>query len=206
MKKLNLHYGKIIQGNFNLNKINFLFIFQVNCPGCFIYGIPIVNKLYEKFKDKVSFIGISTAFEDFNYNTAINTKKLIEQGETIGETRKVLKQHGFDNYPHPINFPVAFDKIVDENFNFNEAASIICKLHPEFNLWPEFEKKTLHSKVYNYLKSLDSLALTFVLNQFKGTPTMVIFNDSYEILFSQFGHVNYDEVESKLISLITKFT
>ena len=35
MDKIDLNYSKELQGEFKLNKINILLVFQVNCPGCF---------------------------------------------------------------------------------------------------------------------------------------------------------------------------
>lgn len=205
MKKLNLYFNKLIQGDFILRKINFLFVFQVNCPGCFIYGIPIANRLYEDFKNQIGFISISTAFEDFEYNTEENTKLLLNQGTLVGETKKALSGHGFEELPYPIKFPVAFDKFSDNSFDLKDIALKICQLHPEYTIWPEFEQIALHKKVYQYLNNLDSIALTFTVNQFKGTPTMVVFNDSYEILDSKFGHTDYNDIKSKLESLILQF-
>ena len=37
-------------------------VFQVNCPGCFLYGLPQAISIYEKYKDKgVKVFGIATA-------------------------------------------------------------------------------------------------------------------------------------------------
>jgi hypothetical protein len=42
-------------------------VFQVNCPGCFLYGIPQAISIYEKYKDKnVKVLGVATAFEDYD--------------------------------------------------------------------------------------------------------------------------------------------
>ena len=77
MQKLALHYNNLLKGSFELKKLNFLFVFQVNCPGCFLYGIPLVNELYKEFQKDISFLGLSTAFENFDLNTATNTKLLV---------------------------------------------------------------------------------------------------------------------------------
>ncbi|HSA75402.1 MAG TPA: redoxin family protein, partial [Candidatus Nitrosocosmicus sp.] len=70
-------------------------VFQVNCPGCFLYGLPQAVNLYEKFKDKgVKVIGVATAFEDYDKNTLDNLRLLISEGRVIGETYKALRQHG----------------------------------------------------------------------------------------------------------------
>lgn len=44
----------------------FVEVFQVNCPGCFIYGIPEAVEMYKKYyKDDLMVLGVATAFEDF---------------------------------------------------------------------------------------------------------------------------------------------
>ena len=79
MDKIDLNYSKELQGEFKLNKINILLVFQVNCPGCFSYALPLFNKLFRNNKtEDVSFLALSTAFEDFDKNTLVNTKKLVE--------------------------------------------------------------------------------------------------------------------------------
>jgi hypothetical protein len=35
---IRLEIDKVLQGSFDLQPINLLFVFQVNCPGCFLYG------------------------------------------------------------------------------------------------------------------------------------------------------------------------
>ena len=66
----------------------------------------------------------------------------------------------------------------------------------------DFEQKALKDKVENYLKSLDKIALTFTLNQLRGTPSFVIFNSDYEIIKQWFGHVSYEDLNSKLEQFI----
>ena len=89
-------------------------VFQVNCPGCFLYGLPQAVNLYEKFKDKeVKVIGVATAFEDYDKNTIENLRLLVSEGKVIGETYKALKQHGKllegDKLYYKIPFPIAHD-------------------------------------------------------------------------------------------------
>jgi len=37
---IQLKIDRVLQGSFDLKALNLLFVFQVNCPGCFIYGFP----------------------------------------------------------------------------------------------------------------------------------------------------------------------
>lgn len=91
MAKLNLQYSSVLQVEFNSTKLNLLFTFQLNCLGCFFYGFPLVDELYKKYKNKISILGLSTAFENFEVHTEENTKLLLEKGEVVGETKKSIK-------------------------------------------------------------------------------------------------------------------
>ena len=55
-------------------------VFQVNCPGCFLYGLPQAVNLYEKFKDKeVKVIGVATAFEYIVVPYRLNSWQLLQR-------------------------------------------------------------------------------------------------------------------------------
>ena len=86
-------------------------VFQVNCPGCFLYGIPEAINIYNKYKDQgVRVLGIATAFEDFDKNTVENLEMLAKTGDTVGETKKALSMYGKSSdgkIPYKIPFPLA---------------------------------------------------------------------------------------------------
>jgi len=201
MNTLKLHFKEFIQGGFTLKPLNLLLVFQVNCPGCFFYAFPTFNKLYANLGDtNISFLGLSTAFEDFEKNTFENTRKLIEKGELIGETKKAMASNNTQGLPYPINFPVAMDEKVTSLDNTEEAVNHVCNLNPNYKIWPGFEQKALQQKVSAYLNSLDYISLTFTLNQLRGTPSFILFNSDYQILNDWFGMVEYEEVVKSIES------
>ena len=203
MQQLKLEYYPLIKGRFSLKKLNFLFVFQVNCPGCFSYGIPLVNSLYEALNNDISFLGLSTAFEDFELNTEENTGKLIAIGEMIGETQKIFSTQGITQYPHEIKFPIAMDRFADHTFDLKRAAEDICLTNPNFRHWPEFEQNELRKKVVEYLKSQLCIPLTFTLNQMRGTPTFIVFNEKFEILKHYFGHQESAGLRNELLEMLS---
>jgi len=202
MQKLALHHQKLLKGSFELKSLNFLFAFQVNCPGCFFYGIPLVNTLYSKYKNQVSFLGLSTAFEDYKYNNIVNTKLLLEKNEIVGHTKEAMKNEGFNSNPSPVLFPVAMDAQADTSFDYDKGAETICNTNPDYKNWDKAQQKVTKQRVLLYLKKLDVISLTFTLNQMRGTPSMLIFNDKLEILYHKFGHAKPEEIELTLKSLI----
>ncbi len=199
MKKLQLYYNHLLQGDFEIKDLNMLLVFQVNCPGCFSYALPFFNKLHQEFAAKeISFLALSTAFEDFDKNTTANTKALVENGTLIGETKKMMSQQGYSNLPYTLDFPIGMDQIDEDLSEIDVAIEKICTINPNYNLWPDFEKKALQERVKMYLKSLDKIALTFTLNQLRGTPSFILFTKEYEILDEWFGHVPYEIIAEKI--------
>jgi len=108
MKKMVLHHTGVINATFEPKQLNLLFVFQVNCPGCFIHGILVVNHLVERFQDRLPVLGLSTAFEDFHLNTRQHTEGLIFEGEVVGATEHYFEQSPKARVPE-LRFPVAFD-------------------------------------------------------------------------------------------------
>ena len=95
-KAPNLRLSEWVQGiptNFDQEKDHIVIVevFQVNCPGCFLYGIPEAISVYEKYSSEgVRVIGVATAFEDYDKNTLGNLKMLAETGEVVGDTKRGL--------------------------------------------------------------------------------------------------------------------
>ncbi len=204
MQKLELHYEEMLQGTFNLKELNFLFAFQVNCPGCFVYGIPTVNRLFEEYSEEVSFLGLSTAFEDFEYNSVDNTKSLLNTGELIGVAQRYFEKQGYDSYPMKLEFPVAMDALANEKFDLTKAAMNICESNPNYAYWPKFDQNQMQQNVLRYLSSQEKISLTFTQNQMRGTPTFIIFNKNMEILSHQFGHQNINQLKYDLDALLSR--
>jgi len=204
MSKFHLNIQELVQGELVINKVNIAFVFQVNCPGCFIYGIPIMNDLYQSFNDKVGFIGVATAFEDFEYNNEANLKLLLADGTLVGETRKYYDtNYGISNYLDIPDFPVAFDRILPSDQLLNsENIELICNAIPNFVDFSEKEKEILSIKVKSYYSQVPVLAATFTLNQLQGTPSFIIFDEKYNILGQYFGHQSEDVLKTKIKQLL----
>jgi hypothetical protein len=111
MSKIVLSFDRVLQGNFELQAVNLLFVFQVNCPGCFLDGFPLANRLYGEYAQRgLQVLGLSTAFEDFDLNTAENTELLLQEKLTVGATRKAIG----DRYSQAIDFPIAVDTLITD--------------------------------------------------------------------------------------------
>ncbi len=110
--------GGLILLNDLIGSVVLIEVFQVNCPGCFIYSLPRAIELHERYHQQgLVVIGLATAFEDYDKNTLENLQKLVTTGEVIGETFKALNQYGIlseGKLPWKIPFAVGMDRIVAE--------------------------------------------------------------------------------------------
>jgi hypothetical protein len=109
---IDLRIGEMLQGEFEPGRLNVLLAFQVNCPGCFIHGLPLASSLHERYQHSdVRVLGLSTVFEDFSLNTAAHTRELLQGGRLVGETATHFLSKGAECYDQSIPFAVAMDDI-----------------------------------------------------------------------------------------------
>jgi peroxiredoxin len=204
-KAPNLQISKWVQGtSTNIDQLAgnvvVIEVFQVNCPGCFLYGIPQAISLYEKFKDKnVKILGVATAFEDYDKNTLQNLELLLSDNQVIGETYKALKQHGKlvdgNKLYYKIPFPVAFDKVIKMPFDVSDKMifDFIDTYFPDFSTFSDKDKADLIDKVRNYLQNKEFSASTFETYRLRGTPSSVVIDKEGILRYSFFGSEGYLE-------------
>jgi len=212
-KAPNLELSEWVQGlpsNFDQEKDSIVIVevFQVNCPGCFLYGIPEAINVYNKFKDDgVRVWGVATAFEDFDKNTLENLKLLLNTGEVIGETKSGLGQYGKldDNkLQYKIPFPIAMDSLKKTNGVINETR-IMDFVHnqlPDFDSKPDDYKKQIIQRVTDYLKTKQFEAETFETYSLQGTPSSIIVDRKGILRDVSFGQTG--NLESTVQSLINE--
>jgi len=184
-KAPNLKVSEWVQGletNFDQEKDHVVLaeVFQVNCPGCFLYGIPEAINIYNKFKDDgVRVLGVATAFEDFDKNTLDNLKLLLQTGEVIGDTKQTLGQQGKmdDNkLQYKIPFPVGMDSLKKtvEDITQERIMEFIYNQLPNFDSQPDDYKKQIIQRTKDYMKSKEYEAETFEMYSLQGTPSSII--------------------------------
>jgi len=184
-KAPNLKVSQWIQGlptNFDKEKDHIVLVevFQVNCPGCFLYGIPEAINIYNKYHSEgVTVLGVATAFEDFDKNTKENLELLLKTGEVIGDTKEGLSQYGKLNdskLPYKIPFPVGMDSLVKETDDISELRikNFINKQIPDFDSQSEDYRSQIIHRVKEYLKSKEYSAETFEEYSLNGTPSTIV--------------------------------
>ena len=184
-KAPNLKVSQWIQGlptNFDKEKDHVVLVevFQVNCPGCFLYGIPEAINIYNKYHSEgVTVLGVATAFEDFDKNTKENLELLLKTGEVIGDTKEGLSQYGKLNdskLPYKIPFPVGMDSLIKETGDISELRikNFINNQIPDFDSQSEDYKNQIIHRVKEYLKSKEYSAETFEEYSLNGTPSTIV--------------------------------
>jgi len=206
-KAPSLKVSEWVQGmDTNLDKQNdnvvVVEVFQVNCPGCFMYGIPESIEIYNKYKsDGISVLGMATAFEDFDKNTLENLQLLLETGETVGETKKMLQQ---DKIPYKIPYPVAMDSLIKQSGEVTKENmdSLIKKQIPNFDTQPEDYKKQIYDRVKDYFSSKKFSAETFEMYALQGTPSSILVDRKGVLRDVSFGQNGL--LESKIQTLLNE--
>ncbi|MFZ0220847.1 MAG: TlpA family protein disulfide reductase [Candidatus Nitrosopolaris sp.] len=197
----NLSVSKWVQGRpTNIDKergnVVLVEVFQVNCPGCFTYGIPQAVDMYKKYyNNDLRVLGVATAFEDFDKNTLENLKLLLTTGEVIGAPRRVLGEYGRlapgNKIGYKIPFPVAMDTLLeigpltDDNVtdfieaNFRDFRSYIVK-----------EQESIYERAKQYLKLKQFSAKTFEEYGLRGTPSAILIDKKGVLRQTFFGSNN----------------
>tara|TARA_Y100000590_G_scaffold164067_1_gene188006 strand:+ start:772 stop:1461 length:690 start_codon:yes stop_codon:yes gene_type:complete len=184
-KSPNLKISKWVQGmDTNLDKeednVKLVEVFQVNCPGCFIYGIPEAINIYNKYKSEgLTVLGLATAFEDYDKNTLENLELLLSTGEVIGDTKQGLSQYNQLNdgkLQYKIPYPVAMDSLVKEHGEPSQEKmnAFINNQIPNFDSQPQEYKDKIYDRVKEYYKSKEFSAETFEMFSLQGTPSTIL--------------------------------
>lgn len=174
-------------------------VFQVNCPGCFLYGMPEMISIYNRYRDDgVRVLGLATAFEDFDKNTLDNLRMLVETGEVVGDTLSGMAQHGQldgNRLRYKIPFPVAMDSLTREEGepSMEKVTEFIHGQIPDFDSHPEGYRSQVVGRVMDYMRSKEYSAETFERFALQGTPSTITVDRRgilRDVSFGRAGHVD----------------
>ncbi len=190
-----------------LGQVVLIEVFQVNCPGCFLYSLPAAIDLYQRYKDKgLTVWGIATAFEDFEFNTLENLKKLLFEHIVVGETLKTLAQQDrlVDNrLAYHLPFPVAMDQLnptteIPQNTLQQLAESYIA----DYAKLNEAEQNTALKTLHGYLEHQQRCGQTFRQFKLQGTPSHLLIDKQGQLRAKEFGY--FSELEWAIGNLLAE--
>jgi thiol-disulfide isomerase/thioredoxin len=194
-----LEISEWVQGGpFNIGdlkgKVVVIEVFQVNCPGCFLYGIPEAVEIAKAYANRgVTVLGLATAFEDYELNTLENLKLLLRKREPVGETLRALRIQGrLDNQmkiPYEIPFPIAMDKLIKEETPIGDERMLKFATSniPDFELYHQRDKFEILKRVKEYLESKIYSPATFEQYGLKGTPSTIYIDKNGNLRGINFG-------------------
>ncbi len=174
-----------------------MIVFQVNCPGCIASALPLIQNLYESNSYDIGIVGLSTAFQYYNYNNIENTRLLLNEGHLVDHSLSFMKQHGHEKLPYKITFPILMDAKMKPD-QLQETANAILQQHESYHDLSEVEKSAAALRIVAQLKKQSDLYLTFTINQFRGSPSFVLFDKDYKIVEQWFGHTSMEDIEQRL--------
>jgi AhpC/TSA family len=189
-----------------IGRVVLLEVFQVNCPGCFLYALPQAIDLNNRYSGSgLTVLGIATAFEDFDKNTLENLQKLVQNGEVIGETFLSLSQHGLlksGRLPYRIPFPLAMDKLVKRNADVSQedVSAFIREYLGDFDRRPDGYREKVMADIKAYLQKRDYLAQTFDLFNLQGTPSCLLIDKKGILRASGLG--SQPNLENSVLALL----
>jgi hypothetical protein len=176
------------------NKIVVVEVFQVNCPGCFIYGLPEAIEIHNRYSAQgVVVLGLATAFEDYDKNTPENLKLLLSKRETIGETLHALRSQGQlidgNKLSYSIPFPVANDLLIKEKHPLEDerVMKFIRSNVEDFDMYHPKDKDQITKRVREYLESRPYIGATFEEYGLKGTPSTIYIDKKGNLRETNFG-------------------
>jgi DNA polymerase II small subunit/DNA polymerase delta subunit B len=144
---------------------------------------------------------MATAFEDFDKNTIENLQLLLETGEAVGETKKML-QGGKISYKIP--YPVAMDSLIKQSGDVTKEKmdSLIKNQIPNFDTQPENYKNQIYDRVKDYFMSKEFSAETFEMYSLQGTPSSILVDRKGILRDISFGQNGL--LESKIQNLLNE--
>jgi hypothetical protein len=166
-----------------------LLLIQPNCPGCHTHAIPLANQLIQTTKRDFDVYCISTAFEDFEYNTE-EAARLLLAGKHVGVAREQLGETAL----HVPQMPLAHDIVVEKG---EASADDITKAldATKYAAYDQMQGRTSLGVLERQIEKLgESLLPDFIAEVFysvraSGTPTWVVHNTNGEVLGVKLGQM-----------------
>lgn len=189
-----------------LGNVVLVAVFQVNCPGCFLYCLPEVLQLHHRYAERgLKVLGLATAFEDFDKNNLENLQRLIESGEVVGETRRSLASHSVlrdGKLPYRIDFPVAMDRLTQRQYGSieSEIDAFISERLSDLEKDIGLHQPHVRAQVKDYLEHLQYHAETFEFFHLQGTPSYILVDKTGALAACRFGA--YPDLEADILKLL----
>ncbi|MDE1825144.1 MAG: redoxin domain-containing protein [Candidatus Micrarchaeota archaeon] len=181
-------------------------VFQVNCPLAVAHLIPGAIVAYNKFsRNNLTVLGLATSFEDFDKNTPKNLRRLIEKGETIGDTYSYMSTHDMLSnglFKQKIEFPVAIDSVIKPIELTNKMiidAINSCGLRENYTESDIANDKQIFDAVKSLLQD-KGYPESFYGIGFQGTPSYMLLDKQGFLRYKEFS--SGEDIDEKIKELL----
>jgi len=186
----------------------FITVFQINCIGSFLHGIPAANNIYNKYQGQgLSVFGFATAFGQYDINTLQNLKLLLSTGELQGAPLNIVGEE-LDNeggkLPFKINFPVAMDLLVKQEATIDDEkieAIAVAKI-PNYEYFHLNHKSIIKKEIVRRQLNRHFFAETILEYGLEGTPSSILIDKKGVLRHVTLGYDNL--LEEKIQKLLAE--
>lgn len=186
-----LQYEELLQGHLNPEaRFTLLYIFRMNCPGCFLYGFDEAHAVFDAFDpDEVQVLGLSTAFGEFEGDPAESTRRFLKQGILMPVVEQEFHELHVERRPHPVRFPVLLDRMSSpEEFLNGDTLQWFYSLNPNYPLVTAEDIKNIVRRATLFYTQFPLVAHTFSLNFLRGTPSFILLDRENNKRADWLGH------------------
>jgi hypothetical protein len=175
--------------------VQLLLLIQPNCPGCHVHALPVANELASS-KQNFDIYCVSTAFEDFEFNTLESAKLLLHHGRLVG----VAKEQLGNITEHMPLMPMAYDDVMDKSALSPEMLQVALQAAKQNTreqmtgkIQPGVLEKMLDQAHPDVLLP-EKVARVFWSVRALGTPMWILHRRSGEVIDRKFGQHSSKEL------------
>jgi peptide-methionine (R)-S-oxide reductase len=186
-----LQYDEAVQGTFNADaRFTLLYLFRMNCPGCFLYGFDEAHAVFDAFDpEELQVVGLSTAFGEFDGDPAEATRRFVRQGVLTPVVEHEFHELNIDRRPYPVRFPVLLDRMsAPEEFLNADTLQWFYSLNPNYPLVTAEDVKSIVRRATLFYTQFPLVSHTFSLNFLRGTPSYILLDHDKNKRADWLGH------------------
>jgi peptide-methionine (R)-S-oxide reductase len=190
LERFNLQTDRVTQGEWPDAPLTLLFVFRLDCPACFLYGLgeaAAIGAFFDPAELQVA--GLCTAFAHFDTDIDSFLRRYLKTGALHPAVAEVFEREGIAHRPPPPKFPIAIDRVTPpEEFLNGDTLQWFYSLNPNYPLLTMEDIKNINRQAQFFYRQFPMVAHTFALNFLPGTPCLVLLNQRGERVADWLGH------------------
>ena len=178
LEQFNLQIDQMLQGERRAAPYTLLFVFRMDCPGCFLYGLNEAAAVHAAFDPgELEVLGLCTEFGAFDPEIHQKLADFLKNGQMAQAVEDAFEAHGAKPDVVMPGFPVGLDRIsTPEDFLHGDTLQWFYSLNPNYPLLSAEDIQNIVRQANLHYRQLPMVAHTFSLNFMRGTPAFVLLN------------------------------